>query len=200
MKKILLSGQKGADPRAYYDTLSPFGLVLPAHEAQDGDILVLGGGGDISPRYAEYSGDLSLVRIESAARDRMELALIARFLSEGKPILGVCRGAQMLAAALGGTLLADLGTDAHGNGLHGIETLPGSLVHTVLGESAIVNSFHHQAVLRPGRDMRVTARAKDGVCEAIEHASCSVLALQWHPERMADTGMRALLARFFQGR
>ncbi len=193
MKKILLSGQKGADMRAYLRALSPFGRVLPAGESADGDLLVLAGGGDISPRFARYAGDLSKICIEDEARDRMELARAARFLAKGKPILGICRGAQLLHTALGGTLFADLGTDAHQNSLHMIRILPGSRISAILGKSAAVNSFHHQAAACPGQNLRITARALDGVCEAAEHDFLPVLGVQWHPERMAEEKMHALI-------
>lgn len=197
MMKILLSGQKSADMRAYLRALSPFGCVLPAQEGAQGCALVLAGGGDLSLRHARYIGDRRKVRVEDEARDRMELALIARFAAERKPILGICRGAQTLAAAFGGILLADLGTGTHGTGSHPAMTAPGSFLRAALGPRTTVNSFHHQAVFDPGRGMRVTARAGDGVCEGFEHACLPILAVQWHPERMTDEGMRVLFARFF---
>ena len=196
MKKILLSAQKCADIRMYLQALSPFGSVRPAGESADGDVLVLGGGGDLSPRYAKYAGDPVRVQIEDEERDRLELALLRHFAAAGKPVLGICRGAQMIAAAFGGTLCADLGTDTHRKHMHGVKVLPCSRLYAVLGEHTLVNSFHHQAVLRPGRALYIAARAPDGVCEAIEHRFLPIFGVQWHPERMAEENMRALFARF----
>ena len=200
MAKILLSCQKGADVRPYLRALACLGQIMPAHESADGEMLVLGGGGDISPRFYRYRGPIERVRIEDEARDRMELSLVRQFLCRKKPILGICRGMQLINVALGGTLVEDIGAcfgeNRHENTRHLIDLMPGSTLCSLLGRHCTVNSFHHQAVRHPGRGLRVTARAVDGICEAVEHVRLPILGVQWHPERMDMCEMRAVFAYF----
>lgn len=160
------------------------------------DGLVLQGGADVSPEIygqqplrPEWGGD--------AVRDRYELELIEGFLQRGKPILGICRGCQLLNVAFGGTLTQDLPSlrpDAHvhvdgelyDDLHHGIEFEAGSRLSELYAQAPapVVNSIHHQAIDRLGGDLHVEARsAGDGVIEAIRaNGSTPVFAVQWHPE------------------
>lgn len=207
MLKILLSYKKGADPSAYIAALSRCGCRVQAARsgaAATADGLVLAGGGDISPRFYTYRGPIDRIRIEDEARDRLELELIRDFMALGKPILGICRGAQILNTALGGTLVEDIGSlnDMHSAALrhehhmHPVSALPKSALHAILGTNHTVNSFHHQAVRHPGRGLKITVRASDGLAEAVEHEHAPVLGVQWHPERMNDATSRQLFACF----
>ena len=114
-----------------------------------------------------------------------------------KPLLGICRGAQLINVAFGGTLIQDLPSEAPSNILHRqtepknahshyVNVTVGSPLHTLIGcERIRVNSFHHQAVKRLGDGLQITARADDGVIEAF--CLCEkrfVRAYQWHPERL----------------
>ncbi|HTW23181.1 MAG TPA: gamma-glutamyl-gamma-aminobutyrate hydrolase family protein [Candidatus Baltobacteraceae bacterium] len=138
-----------------------------------------------------------------ADRQRTDFALIEHALSEHKPLLAICYGIQSLNVFLGGTLVQDIpdeirtqiqhdwDSDAgEPEAFHPVRLEPGSsLARTAGATEAVVNSSHHQSVLEPGRDLRVVSRAADGVIEAVEWANDGnrVTAVQWHPERMAET-------------
>ncbi len=207
MSKILLSYKKGSDPSAYISALSRCGCeVQSARIGAAGicDGLLLAGGGDISPHFYNYRGPIDRIHIEDEARDRLELELIHNFMALGKPILGICRGAQLLNVALGGTLIEDIRSVynsqtpsiLHEHHMHSIHVLPKSTLHAILGSGCIVNSFHHQAVRHPGRELKITARTSDGLAEAIEHVHAPVLGVQWHPERLTDAFNHQIFADF----
>jgi len=160
------------------------------------DGLILQGGADVSPvtygqqpLRAEWAGDI--------VRDRYEIELIEGFMNAGKPVLGVCRGAQLINAAFGGTLLQDIATQrpealAHVDPVlydelhHTVRMEPGGRLALLYGEGAdfCVNSIHHQAVDRLGSDLVVEARSSvDGIVEAIRATGSHFVAgVQWHPE------------------
>lgn len=165
------------------------------------DALIVTGGQDIHP--GRWGGDQTVVPPEEVerrnpsahdrSRDAYEAVLICAALDAGIPVLGVCRGHQMLNVALGGRLIADLPASgvqhvsedsalSDGQRDHVVRFTPGSTLHGVYGESAQVNSWHHQAVDTCGDDLVVTARAADGVVEAIEIPTADVVGVQWHPE------------------
>ncbi len=178
-------------------------MILPVLEGVDADdviagldSLLLSGGGDIvasyygmSPGEVEYSVD--------TARDAWELALVAAAHEAALPILGVCRGAQVLNVAFGGTLVQHLPkvTDISHRQLdkdleivHEVRVDPASMLATITGRHVFgVNSLHHQAVARSGSGLRPVAWAPDGVVEAVESNDRSaVLGVQWHPELLTD--------------
>ncbi len=125
------------------------------------------------------------------ARDTTEVCVVNAALEQGKRVLGVCRGAQLLAVMGGGTLILDLpakGIEGHWNEVrqyepvHGIHADHDSIAAGVLGNLSEVNSIHHQAIADPGQTLRATAWSPDGVIEAVEGPG--ILGVQWHPERM----------------
>ncbi|MGA3247737.1 MAG: type 1 glutamine amidotransferase [Paraburkholderia sp.] len=159
------------------------------------DGLLLQGGADVSPQsYAEqatspeWPGD--------RVRDMYELELLHEFIESGKPVLGVCRGCQLINVAFGGTLYQDIATDvptagAHVNEhydqhRHGIHFPDGSTLANMFPgrRDAIVNSIHHQAVKTLGRDLNIEAvSAADGIIEAVRYRRAPfVMGVQWHPE------------------
>lgn len=157
--------------------------------------LVLSGGEDVEPsRYgAKPSPALGATL---AARDEMEFTALDCALRADMPIFGICRGCQVLNVHFGGSLYQDIDTERPGDLLHqqlapwshrthSASVLAGSLLHRTVGTDRLeINSFHHQAVKDLGSDLRVVARAEDGLVEAIEHESRTwVLGVQWHPER-----------------
>jgi putative glutamine amidotransferase len=163
-----------------------------AERVLDGlDALVITGGKDIDP--AVYGQSRHPATDEPAPkRDIWEFALLAGALKRQLPVLGVCRGAQVLNVALGGTLHQHLpeviGQNGHraGNAVFttlAARTVPDTRLAALLGESADVQCYHHQAIAELGEHLVVSARDDDGVIEAIELPGDSfVLAVQWHPE------------------
>lgn len=160
-----------------------------AQEAADRfDGLLLSGGPDIDPKYFGEEILNETVRI-NPARDEYELALIRAFLDAGKPILGICRGAQMLGVALGGTLYQDipaqLGFLHYDKQVrHFVCAQPGTTLYRLFGERFRVNSLHHQAMRDLPEGCVVSARSQEGIIEAFEHESLPLLAVQFHPERL----------------
>jgi putative glutamine amidotransferase len=163
--------------------------------------LVITGGGDVDPDH--YASDASsspeLLMDVDPDRDITELVVVQYAIAQSKRVLGVCRGAQLLAIMGGGTLIHDLvekGLDGHWDEegqhepVHPVEAEPGSVAAAVLGTVASVNSIHHQAIADPGQTMRATAWSPDGVIEAIEGPG--LLGVQWHPERLTTTDSRHL--------
>ncbi len=159
------------------------------------DGIVLSGGSDIDPRsYGATPGPGKPVYDRD--RDRFERGLLSAAIDRGVPVLGICRGAQLMNVHFGGTLIAHLPDDegeAHSSyayrryeRTHAIAIEPGTRLHDLYGDSVRVNSFHHQAVDQVGQGLRATARAADGVIEAIEHLNLDLVGVQWHPETMRD--------------
>ncbi len=181
-----------------------FPIVLPALAQQCGEALdlvsglLLIGGGDIEARHLGKENH-PRAKFFNPLRDEFELAIIAEAVKRGMPILGICRGEQLLNVALGGTLYQDI-ADEQGSGFeHQREDQPDDTVHAVsiahdsclaaiLGVTqASVNSAHHQAVREVAPGLKAVAWAQDGVIEAVE--SCDgqrgfMLGVQWHPERI----------------
>lgn len=160
------------------------------------DGLVLTGGRDVDP--AAY-GQAPHPRTEQPARDRdaLEFALVRRALDRGLPILGICRGAQVLNVALGGTLHQHL-PEVVGHGWHqagnavfntsAITTVPGTRVASLIGPSTEAQCYHHQAIADLGAGLIASAWDRDGVVEAVEIPGDEqfVVAVQWHPEERLD--------------
>lgn len=123
-----------------------------------------------------------------AARDRVDLAVLRLALRDGVPFVGVCRGAQLLNVALGGTLHQDLALDGvsgldHDDEVHDVHAAAGSRLRGLIGERGSVYSEHHQAVKTLGRGLRVVGRGPDGVVESVELPGRRLaLGIQWHPE------------------
>lgn len=157
------------------------------------DGLVLPGGGDVDP--ARYDGDTSAsVYDVNPAQDDLDLGTVAAAIAAGIPILGVCRGLQVLNVAFEGTLVEDLAASdvlhtPGGDGgelewtWHPVEVAETSRLATETGAGAVtVASGHHQAIRELGAGLVATAVAADGTIEAIEHEVLPIVAVQWHPE------------------
>lgn len=181
-------------------TVNTNGLLHPSKirlrdYAKHLDGLVLQGGADVAPQT--YSQTATRPEwIGDSARDMYELELLHEFVEAGKPVLGICRGCQLINVAFGGTLYQDIVSDVpeanpHVNDLydshrHSIQFPPGSSLASLFpGQAApLVNSIHHQAVRDLGRDLMIEAvSAGDNIVEAVRHTkSRFVMGLQWHPE------------------
>ncbi|MEU4795627.1 gamma-glutamyl-gamma-aminobutyrate hydrolase family protein [Streptomyces sp. NPDC023327] len=163
------------------------------------DGVVIAGGPDVEPgRYGARREELT--GPPAPERDAWELALIEAALESGTPLLGICRGMQLLNVALGGTLVQHLDGHAVAPGVFGTHTVkpvPGTLYASLASDAASdVPTYHHQAVDRLGEGLTVSAHAEDGTVEAIELASPAwALGVQWHPEMGEDTRVMAALVR-----
>lgn len=156
--------------------------------------LILSGGGDIDPIFWNEGPSFHLGEI-NPRRDSFELALAKRAMELDLPVLGICRGCQLLNVAAGGTLIQHIASGfCHDQKaprdypVHAIVIEPETILERIIGLREIrVNSFHHQAIGVPGQGFTITARAADGTVEAIEsRAHRFALGLQWHPETMND--------------
>lgn len=153
------------------------------------DGLLLTGGGDIDPAF--YGEQNNGSEEPDRERDRYEMNVCRMFIRARKPILGICRGHQLLNVCLGGTLIQDLQVKAHhsrmgGNDdkIHPCFAAKGSVAERIYGGSFVTNSAHHQAIKTTGNGLKVTMTSWDGVVEAVEHTELPIIGVQWHPERM----------------
>jgi gamma-glutamyl-gamma-aminobutyrate hydrolase PuuD len=181
-----VQGQYRLDPRYVEFVRSGGGtpMILPLEASLDSlDGLLLTGGRDIrASRWGQRTHPKA--ELMDAARERSDFRLLAAVERRGLPILAICLGIQVLNVARGGSLVQDL--PAPGKKRRHPVTVEGRLAD-LLGRRLRVNSFHHQGLGRVGRGLCVTARADDGVIEAIEDPRRRFLVgVQWHPERMSD--------------
>lgn len=188
-------------PHAYTEAVAQAGgrVVLLPPDDLDADVvrvldgLVMGGGADLDP--ALYGAEREPLTDVRPARDAGEMLLARAALAADLPVLGVCRGMQVLAVAAGGTLhqhLPDvLGHEKHRPapgvyGTHDARFEPGSRVAELMGEDLGIHCYHHQGVADPGT-LRATGWAEDGLVEAVEDPDHRfVLGVQWHPEVIRD--------------
>lgn len=192
-------------------------LIIPPYDESEAlqntldhiDGLLLTGGGDINPLFLGEEPLKQLGGINHR-RDRQELLLTRLAADRQIPILGICRGIQIMTAALGGTLYQDIysQTDAsvkHNQNLdrsypsHTVSLKEGSILRSIFEnmETLPVNSFHHQAVKEPAPGFNVCAQANDGIIEAVESTEYkSMIGVQWHPECMILQGDQTMLPLF----
>ena len=172
------------------------------------DGLLLPGGWDVNPeRYGKNRIPQETVDDDL---DALQFDVLTRFLEAGKPILGICRGHQLLNIAFGGTLIQHLpGAEKHQSlatgedNAHTIHTVENGFLRKIYGSVCSVNSTHHQGIDIPGKGLKVAARSEDGVIEGMEHETLPVWSVQFHPERMcfghrrSDTVDGSAVFRFF---
>ncbi|MEU6118898.1 gamma-glutamyl-gamma-aminobutyrate hydrolase family protein [Streptomyces sp. NPDC047117] len=170
-----------------------------AHVVARLDGVVIAGGPDVRPeRYGAETDPRT--GPAALARDAWELALIHASLDSGTPLLGICRGMQLLNVALGGTLHQHVEGHSGPPGVfarHRVEPVPGTLLAAALPEPVSVPTYHHQSVDRIGKTLVASAYAEDGTVEALEapDAEAFALSVQWHPEAGDDLRvMEALVA------
>ena len=163
------------------------------------------GGADVAPsRYGEEIKDTC--GVIQYRRDELDFAMLERVLDSRKPILAVCRGAQLVNVALGGTLYQDIPTEVDTNTVHrqsepknvfshSVRTVENTPLSTLLGMETIpVNSFHHQAIKMLGNGLEVMALADDGIIEAVYRTGTQYLrAYQWHPEGLFENDIYSRL-------
>ncbi len=182
MKILLPTG----DFRNYIKALEALRVTIVRDDPTDCAGLLLPGGGDVDPALygQENAGSVGI----DGERDAREKALFEYFLAQRRPILGVCRGTQLINVLLGGTLHQDIPghRDEHNdNFLHGSRAEDPLLV-SLYGERFPINSTHHQAIDRLGDGLSAVQWADDGTVEAVRHESLPIFAVQWHPERLRE--------------
>ncbi|HYZ69581.1 MAG TPA: gamma-glutamyl-gamma-aminobutyrate hydrolase family protein [Mycobacterium sp.] len=162
------------------------------------DGLIMTGGRDVAPEsYGQQAHSATDEPVaDNRQRDAFEFALVDGAIRRGMPLLGICRGAQVVNVALGGTLhqhLPDVIGHTHhqqGNAVFStsaVRTVPGTRLASLIGESSDAQCYHHQAIDRVGTGLIVSAQDSDGVIEAVEIPGDNfVLAVQWHPEERLD--------------
>ena len=151
------------------------------------DGVLLPGGGDLDPaRYGQSIGSDQVYGVDQV-QDAFDLAVARWALDEGIPLLAICRGAQVVNVAQGGTILQHMDSP-HRNRLHDVE-IDGGVAREVFGSRLSVSCYHHQRIDRLGAGLRVVASAEDGTPEAFDSATCPgwFLGVQWHPEDVAET-------------
>lgn len=193
---ISLGAEKSPNYAAAFSALdtTPCAAYLPEYDSRF-SALILSGGGDVDPsRYGEENTRCMGI---DRRRDEAELALIRRFLDAGKPVLGICRGHQLLNAALGGSLHQHMdnadrhvGSREKGDAVHTVVAAEGSVFEALYGRRFSVNSSHHQSVRQLAEGMVCVLRADDGTVEGCVHRSLPVWSVQWHPERMCGKFLR----------
>lgn len=200
----------GAQPEEL-DLVTP--VRSPRELAEDFDGILFAGGEDVDPRFYGEPKKYTSVQV-NRVRDEFELALLERALSRRLPILGICRGTQMINVRFGGTLYQDLKSDqalelehkqagSRREVTHTVMlTDPGSRLAEAFQASCRVNSLHHQAIKRLGRGLKVTAHSEDGLIEAVEAAEDYpfLVAVQWHPEEIADRPEQRKIFEQFLGK
>lgn len=179
-------------------------FVLPLGDPKDAeayienvDGLLLSGGQGVTPAvYGEEP--LKEVAETDIYRDQFEIALVQAAVKAHKPVLGICRGIQILNVALGGTLYQDIYKQAgaylkHNQyptsweiPTHHITTDRNSWLNQLLGDRFLVNSFHHQGIHQLGKQLKSVATSDDKVVEAVESADGNVIGVEFHPEMMAE--------------
>ena len=197
-KKILIAG-KPEDVKNYVFTLNEAGLEpvvatkLPTKDGltlDDFAGLLLPGGDDVDPSFFGQTNCGS--RTIDKELDIAQLHIAGLFVRARKPILGICKGCQVINIYLGGTIIQDLENNIHHQAYQGkavkhkATTLPGNIMYNLFGGDEItINSSHHQAIDQLGTGMRICQYSDDHVIESIQHETLPILGVQWHPEGMS---------------
>lgn len=173
------------------------GIAVPQYcpdVSTEYDGLIICGGNDIDPKYynEEMNGSVNI----DAKRDMAEFALVKAFAEKKKPILGICRGCQLLNVAFGGSLYQDISNASEHCSfsnydlVHKITVKKDSFLHKMYSAEFSVNSSHHQAIKDTGEGFDVVATADYTTIEGIVHKELPIFGVQWHPERMCFANKR----------
>lgn len=180
--KDTLNYEKALDAMGvhYLTTMDPGKL-------SDMDALLLPGGGDIAPAFFGQKNHGS--RNIDIELDIIQLQALDIFYQSKRPVLGICKGMQVINVYFGGTIIQDMAEASrhaweNGDKLHSTSVQEGSFLEKLYGKRIVTNSAHHQAINRLGRELRVIQTADDGIVEGIIHDRLPILGVQWHPERL----------------
>ncbi len=193
--------------KKYADWLAEAGFAAERIDNVDAleryPLLVLSGGGDMAPSSGAFRGDVDETRLRNPKpeRDALELALLTAARERQMPVLGICRGLQVLNVACGGTLWPDISdggfeTAAHTGGTRDTDDVYHPV--TMSGVEFEVTSHHHEGVRYLGEGLEVISRAEDGMVEALRHRELPWLGVQWHPERTATGAGRSLMQEWLR--
>lgn len=179
--------------------LTPSSTLTTLLNFCDGFLLI--GGDDLDPKYYHENNDLGLSKGINKVIDEMDLEIVNHAVESKKPLLGICRGIQDLAAFLNGSLYQDLTHDnvshpLEDEHLHYVDKVNNFGVAEKLGDHFLVNSYHHQAVKDVPSDFVVLYKNADTI-EAIEHKTLPLLGVQWHPERLKSNESAIIFDYFF---
>lgn len=171
------------------------GEAIVAQEYAEGyDGLVLCGGADVDPSY--YGEQINGSQHINRELDEQQFTILKAFVEAGKPVLGICRGCQLINIFFGGSLHQDIATASKHSYpnldlVHNAIAEKGSVVQKLYGDIFPVNSSHHQAVKELGSNLKITMYSEnDYVVEGFEHTNLPIIAVQWHPERMCGIHSR----------
>lgn len=166
--------------------ISPI-VTLSHGELEHCDLLILPGGGDITPAFfgQKNKGSKNI----DTELDILQIQALDLFVRLKRPILGICKGMQLIHVYFGGNICQHLPTASlheyrEGDQLHMTEAVSESVLGKLYGSHFIVNSAHHQGIVLPVRQLMVIQTADDGVIEGIQHTDLPIIGVQWHPERL----------------
>lgn len=191
MKKVFIRGNRGDFPN-YEGALTACGiqpvLSMCLADADGCDGLLVPGGADVNP--ALYGQENTASAGIDDSRDKDEILLVLRFFTLGRPVLGICRGHQVINVAFGGDLIQDVPDPAHhkalgaaGDNIHAVRACH-PFMRGLYGDEFSVNSAHHQAVWHLGDGLRATCVSDDGINEGFIHENGRIIGVQFHPERI----------------
>lgn len=206
LPSVVIAG-RSENTRNYENALKRLGVShytsLHPETADQATHLLLPGGGDITPAFFGQANHGS--RNVDTELDILQFQFLSRFVAQKKPVLGICKGLQLINVHFGGDVTQHIDTaDTHKwagrdqfHYVYRCDLSRSTFFYQLYGNSALVNSAHHQAINRPGEGLIPVCRAGDNVIEGLHHTNLPILAVQWHPERMPDQKGDSLFSYFF---